>query len=344
MRQIIHVKKVFQLSSPIIRIKEFIDFKGISFSEFEISLGVSRGLFSRALKNGTSVGSDKIEKIHSIYPELNIGWLMTGIGSMLIDKNLTEKRSRPVKDDTAFFNDRMKKYLSIKGISHNQFYKLTGLANGALSAKNMRSDSVEAIVSVFGDLNLEWLIRGEGAMLKVPPSKATDKQRDTKQIATLFPSNTAKGTNIDQRGNMNEDFSKHLSKLSDALDKAMDTIGKLMEQNDRLTKSIEQQAAALNKKGANRNYDDKLEAIRQDVQMIPAKRPDYESMLEDIRQGIDAAREKGYLGEFQTMKDNQEQMQLKQEEMSMQYQEHHRLLVELVRKEEEQGKKESKEL
>jgi transcriptional regulator with XRE-family HTH domain len=68
------------------RIKEFIEYKGISISSFERQLGFSNGLIGKVLK-GSSLGSDKIEKILYAYKELNAHWLLTGKGKMVFDDN-----------------------------------------------------------------------------------------------------------------------------------------------------------------------------------------------------------------------------------------------------------------
>ena len=65
------------------RIKQFIDEKGIAISAFEKSVGMSNASFGKSLKNGGAIGTDKLENILSIYPDLSPSWLLTGEGSML---------------------------------------------------------------------------------------------------------------------------------------------------------------------------------------------------------------------------------------------------------------------
>lgn len=56
-------------------------------------------------------------------------------------------------------------YIDIKGISKSNFYQQTGLSNGFLdSGKGIGSDKIEIIISMFPDINLNWLITGEGEM------------------------------------------------------------------------------------------------------------------------------------------------------------------------------------
>lgn len=66
------------------RIKKYIDFKGVTIAAFERSIGMSNASFGKSLKNKGAIGSDKIEKILSVYPDLSPTWLLTGSGSMLL--------------------------------------------------------------------------------------------------------------------------------------------------------------------------------------------------------------------------------------------------------------------
>lgn len=62
------------------RIMQFIMFKNISVHKFEIMVGLSQGYIKNISK---SIQPDKMEKIAKTFPELNLGWLMTGEGEML---------------------------------------------------------------------------------------------------------------------------------------------------------------------------------------------------------------------------------------------------------------------
>lgn len=66
------------------RLIEFIEFKGISKNRFEVDCGLSPRYVSNISR---SIGQDIIKKISLTYPELNIGWLLTGEGSMLKEES-----------------------------------------------------------------------------------------------------------------------------------------------------------------------------------------------------------------------------------------------------------------
>lgn len=65
------------------RIKQYIDYKGLTISSFEREVGMSNGSFASQLKNNKTIGVDKLENILNIFPDINIEWLLTGNGPML---------------------------------------------------------------------------------------------------------------------------------------------------------------------------------------------------------------------------------------------------------------------
>lgn len=70
-----------KIHNTVERILQFIEYKKISKRKFAASIGISHSLIGKA----NAIGSDKLEKIISKYPELNINWLLTGKGNMLTD-------------------------------------------------------------------------------------------------------------------------------------------------------------------------------------------------------------------------------------------------------------------
>lgn len=53
------------------------------------------------------------------------------------------------------------------GITKNKFYMQTGISNGTLDKKSgVTGDTITKIHAAYSDLNLDWLIAGEGEMLK----------------------------------------------------------------------------------------------------------------------------------------------------------------------------------
>lgn len=65
------------------RLKEYIDYKGVSVSKFEKSIGMSNASFGKSLKTNGTIGADKLEIILNMYRDLNLYWLITGEGDMI---------------------------------------------------------------------------------------------------------------------------------------------------------------------------------------------------------------------------------------------------------------------
>ena len=76
-------------------------------------------------------------------------------------------------------------YLELKGVKKATFYKNTGLSNGFLDKNdNISSDKIEIIISVYSDIDLNWLITGNGEMLKVTGDRGLYIDEQNSEIIT----------------------------------------------------------------------------------------------------------------------------------------------------------------
>jgi hypothetical protein len=66
------------------RIYLFMERKKLNPHIFEKSCGLSNGYLGSHLKAKGSIGSEILEKISLVYPELNLVWLITGKGKMML--------------------------------------------------------------------------------------------------------------------------------------------------------------------------------------------------------------------------------------------------------------------
>lgn len=64
------------------RIKEYLEWKGISTKNAELSAGINQSTLSKAIKNGKAIGTDKLENFLSAFPDLSAEWLLRGRGGM----------------------------------------------------------------------------------------------------------------------------------------------------------------------------------------------------------------------------------------------------------------------
>ena len=74
------------------RFKDYLDAKGIVNARAEKDCGFSNGFIGNAVRKGTSVSSDNIEKILNTYPDLSAEWLLRGTGNMLITEGLNQEQ------------------------------------------------------------------------------------------------------------------------------------------------------------------------------------------------------------------------------------------------------------
>lgn len=101
------------MSKTINRIMLVIKHLGISARQFDISIGTANGYILRMQKNNASVGSDVIERIIQLYPQINLVWLITGEGNMLLENTKT-KASKTNLEIEQYINDRLSEKWSVE--------------------------------------------------------------------------------------------------------------------------------------------------------------------------------------------------------------------------------------
>ena len=79
------------------RLIDYIKYKKISKIEFGRQIGVSSAFVTSIIK---SIQPDKIERITLKYPDLDIGWLLTGNGEMLKENNENKESKENINIST----------------------------------------------------------------------------------------------------------------------------------------------------------------------------------------------------------------------------------------------------
>ena len=131
------------------RLKKFIDFKGLSINKFSASVQASNSYFNKVLKNNTSIGSDRMEKIIRTYPEISPEWLLTGEGTMLTYKTSNEQK---------ILNDLEEEYaIKRQGIPLIPMDAMAGWCTGGSQIMEYEVDRY--IVPEFEELNVDFMIR-----------------------------------------------------------------------------------------------------------------------------------------------------------------------------------------
>jgi transcriptional regulator with XRE-family HTH domain len=78
------------------RIGQLIDDLGLSKNQFARNIKSSSAMVSKITNQATNFGKDMLEKIITAYPNLNVTWLLTGIGEMW---NTNTNASPPADDE-----------------------------------------------------------------------------------------------------------------------------------------------------------------------------------------------------------------------------------------------------
>lgn len=122
------------------RIKQYIDRKNITIAAFERSIGMSNASFGKSLKNKGAIGTDKLENILTVYPDISPIWILTGAGNMIIDdsqSNQAEKEITALKAQ----NDLLREQLSeAQREIKEQSKELGKCEEHVQTIKNLRAD------------------------------------------------------------------------------------------------------------------------------------------------------------------------------------------------------------
>jgi len=151
------------------RLLQFISYKRLSKNRFEKMCGLSKRYVSNI---SVSIQPDKVEKICSVFPDLNAGWLLAGEGNML----KTDRKS----EDMSTVIDRFTQWMNAVGKNDNQVTVECGLAVGLLSkARKGVSDlgklTIDRILERYPEINRVWLLTGEGSMIKTSDTLFEDE-------------------------------------------------------------------------------------------------------------------------------------------------------------------------
>lgn len=136
------------------RVIKYLEYKGIRKSEFYLSTGLSNGFLDKT----NNIGADKLEIIISKYPDINLGWVISGKGEMILKPGLsdqirilpivTDKKNKenivfvPVKAIAGYLNG----YQDPEFIKELPSFSLVGFTNGTYRAFEVSGDSMHPVI------------------------------------------------------------------------------------------------------------------------------------------------------------------------------------------------------
>lgn len=129
--------------------------------------------------------------------------------------------------------DRVREFVKFKGISMSQFERICGLSVGYVNAMRVSfgKDYLNNVLKQFPELNREWLLYGEGEMLK----SGNFSQNQEKVTQNNENGDNIQGQNVTVQSNTQTNVDEFLAIIKQQANQ----ITKSQEQIDRLISIIE---------------------------------------------------------------------------------------------------------
>lgn len=182
------------------RLLEYCRYLKIPVSRFEKESNLSNGYFNQIRKKPSL---DKLDSMHEAFPNLNLDWLISGKGSMLMNDNILEKENWIVSDDIYDSEKHDQESLKRVGLRIDELSRLKHLDYKKFAEKvNVDYEDLVSVISgseaateallnniltVFPDVNPCWIFTGIGkALIDIKPT-AIPLSVHTKAIGTPIP-------------------------------------------------------------------------------------------------------------------------------------------------------------
>ena len=96
-------------------------------------------------------------------------------------------------------NDRIRLYLDSKGISYPEAERMADMGRHSISrGSNITAAMLCKFISTYTAVSYEWLLTGDGAMLKDPTSDVSDRKRKDEAIPEAIRANETASIHIDE--------------------------------------------------------------------------------------------------------------------------------------------------
>ena len=96
-------------------------------------------------------------------------------------------------------NDRIRLYLDNKGISYPEAERIADMGRYSISrGSNITAAMLCKFISTYTDVSYEWLLTGDGAMLKDPISDVSDRKMKDEAIPEAIRTNETASILIDE--------------------------------------------------------------------------------------------------------------------------------------------------
>ena len=96
-------------------------------------------------------------------------------------------------------NDRIRLYLDSKGISYPEAERMADMGRHSISrGSNITAAMLCKFISTYTDVSYDWLLTGDGSMLKDSASKESDQKRKDEAISEAIRTNETDSIHIDE--------------------------------------------------------------------------------------------------------------------------------------------------
>lgn len=128
---------------------------------------------------------------------------------------------------------RLTDFIYYKRISVSKFEKLIEVSNGYVNnlKKNIGTDKLEKILRVFPDLDPEWLLFGNGEMIKKPNTSSVSVVGDNNAVSNAVNNSNCKIAHA-------TDIQAQNTALREQVNKLQNELAILAKQNQRLTTKL----------------------------------------------------------------------------------------------------------
>lgn len=141
------------------RIQKIIEDKNLSPSNFADEVGLNRAVVSHILHGRNKPGLENLQRILSTYPDINPGWLITGVGPMYLDGTGEPKTPTLFDEDAEFPTSSPDKGEYSKEIEAKGTINTPKQANNqAVNLKIQTSVKVKKIAVFYSDNTYEEFI------------------------------------------------------------------------------------------------------------------------------------------------------------------------------------------
>jgi len=141
------------------RIQKIIEDKNLSPSNFADEVGLNRAVVSHILHGRNKPGLENLQRILATYPDINPGWLISGIGSMYLDGSGDPKTPTLFDEDGAFPSNSPDKTEYSREIE-SKLMQLTPkqTVNQQVNIKSQTSVKVKKIAVFYSDNTYEEFV------------------------------------------------------------------------------------------------------------------------------------------------------------------------------------------